>query len=163
MMLRRINLAAGAVLAGLALTLSGCSDSGSTDAGKQSTTQQSTTQQSSTQPSAPKVDSAGDGSAKSFCAAVENGGGVDLGQWNQPQDDPELRAKLIKRFEALAAAAPDDLKPAMQDVAAGYGLVSSGKVAEGDQATITRFATAIQTLNKWLQTNCPNLKLPAAG
>ncbi|MFB6721367.1 hypothetical protein ACFCV3_14440 [Kribbella sp. NPDC056345] len=157
MTFRRIHPAAGAVLAGLALTLSGCSDSGPAAAGKQPTIQQPTTQQS-----APKAPT-GDGSAEGFCAAVETGGGVDLGQWNQPQNDPELRAKLIKRFEALADAAPADLKPAMQDVAAGYGLVSSGKVSEGDQATITKFATAIQTLNKWLQTNCPNLKLPTAG
>ncbi|GAB3954410.1 hypothetical protein GCM10029976_096630 [Kribbella albertanoniae] len=161
MTLRRIHLAAGAVLAGLALTLSGCSDSGSTDAGKQPT-QQSAPSVPTTS-GAPEVDTAGDGSAEGFCAAVESGGGVDLGKWNQPQNDPELRAKLIKRFEALADAAPADLKPAMQDVAKGYGLVSSGKVSEGDQATITKFATAIQTLNKWLQTNCPNLKLPTAG
>lgn len=157
MTFRHIHLAAAAVLAGLALTLSGCSDSGSTDAGKQPTTQQYTTQQSA--PTAPT----GDGSAEGFCAAIENGGGVDLSNWSQSQKDPALREKLIKRFNALVDAAPNELKPSMQDVAAGYEELSAGKVSEADQAKIAKYAKGITALNAWMQTNCPNLKKPTAG
>ncbi|GAA1671339.1 hypothetical protein GCM10009745_12540 [Kribbella yunnanensis] len=154
MKLRRIHLAAGTVLAGLALTLSGCSDSGSTDAGKEPTTQSTT--------SAPKAQTGG-GSAEGFCAAIENGGGFDLSNWSQPQKDPAFREKLIKRFAALVDAAPTDLKPSMQDVAVGYEELSAGKVSEADQAKIAKYAKAITALNAWMQTNCPNLKKPAAG
>ncbi|MBB6570136.1 hypothetical protein HPO96_34455 [Kribbella sandramycini] len=151
---RRIPLAAAALLA---LTLTGCSDSGTA-------TEQPTTRQSAPAPDKDEP-AAGAGTKEGFCAAIADGGGVDLAQWNQPQADPALREKLAKRFTALVDAAPDDLKPAMRDVAAGYELVSAGKVAESDQATIAKYATAIQKLNQWMHANCPNLKLPtpAAG
>jgi hypothetical protein len=112
---RRGHLALGAVLAGVALTLTGCSDS-KTEAAPQS----------GVPASAPAPAPASAPTADGFCKAIEDGGGVALKNWNQPG----LRQDVVERLNALVAAAPADLKPAMKDVADGYTLVSSGKVSE---------------------------------
>ena len=161
------HLLAGAILGVLALA--GCS--GNDPVRSESvpqppdarTSTQRTTQQPTQQPThqaTQVVTQDPTGSASGFCEAIASGGDVALGQWNQPASDPKLREQLIKRFAALVEAAPADVKPAMKDVAAGYELVSSGKVSGSDQATITKYATAIQKLNTWMQANCPNLKVP---
>ncbi|WP_405059862.1 hypothetical protein OG474_45030 [Kribbella sp. NBC_01505] len=173
MTFRRIHLAGGVLLAGLALTLSGCSDSGSTDAAKQptqrTTTQQTTTQQPTTQQttSKPPADEAGDdskgGDSKDFCGVIENGGGADLRDWNNWGADPAARTALYKRFVAMADSAPSELKQPLQVIAEAYNKIQSGEVTEDDKELLTKYATAITTLGDWLKTNCPNLKIPTAG
>jgi hypothetical protein len=148
----KFHLAAGVALAGLALTLSGCSDSSATDAGKQATT---------TQQSAPKPPAGGD--SKGFCSTVEDGGGADLSKWRQLESDPALREQLTKRFQAMADAAPSELKQSMQDITDAYEKIQSGQVTEKDQDVIAKYVAAIKTLTTWLQTNCPNLKIPTAA
>jgi hypothetical protein len=168
MNLRRVHLIAGVALAGLALSLTGCSDSDTSADTKPAAASQPTTQQSAptsapaSEPADPPAESGGSGS--DFCKAIENGGDVDLGKWSEPQSDPALREQLTKRFNALADVAPDDLKQSMRDLAAAYELIQTGKVTEDDQATIAKYTAAIQAINKYMHANC-NLKMPptAAG
>ncbi|MFF1820048.1 hypothetical protein ACFVWG_22285 [Kribbella sp. NPDC058245] len=169
MTFRRVQLAAGVVLAGLALTLSGCSDSGSTDAGKQPTTQQSAPTAPTAPTSAPSddgADKASDqgGDSKDFCTAFAAGSDA-IRKWNEPQSDPEYRAKLVKQFQDLADKAPSELTAPMQVIADAYEKIQSGQVKEDDEATITKYAGALQTVNTWIVANCADFKpsTPAGG
>jgi hypothetical protein len=168
---RRVHLIAGVALAGLALTLTGCSDSDTAAdtkpaAANQPTSQQSTpTAPTSAPASAPasKPAEAPGGTDGGFCGVIENGAAVDIGKWSEPQSDPAVRAALTKRLNALVDVAPDELKQPLKDLASGYELVASGKVTENDQAAITKYSNAMLALNQYMVDNCKGMKLPTVA
>jgi len=170
MRIRRAHFALAAVLAGAALTLTGCSDSPAATTPVAKGTQP-------TQPAPTKSDAgATDGEttpaekpvddnsgSSDYCSVLEHSGDT-FAKWQSAGSEGAKEQELIaKSFDDLAAKAPADIKPAMTDMAKGYRLVSSGQIGEGDQAQITKFAAAIQTFNKWLPAHCPDLDLKVEG
>ncbi|MEU0090897.1 hypothetical protein [Kribbella sp. NPDC006257] len=170
MRILRAHCALTVVLAGAALTLTGCSDSPAAN-GPVANGTQPTQPSQPTQPvksddvptddeSTPPADNGG---SSDYCSVLEHSGDT-FAKWQSAGSEAGNEREIIaKSFDNLAAKAPADIKPAMTDIATGYRLVSSGQVDESDQAQITKFATAIQTFNKWLPAHCPDLDLKVEG
>jgi hypothetical protein len=171
MRIRRAHCALTVVLAGAALTLTGCSDSPAANGPVANGTQPT---QQPTQPTQPVKSDDGpaddestpppdNGGSSDYCSVLEHSGDT-FAKWQSAGSEGAKQQEIIaKSFDNLAAQAPADIKPAMTDIAKGYRLVSTGQIDEGDQAQITKFATAIQTLNKWLPAHCPDLDLKVEG
>jgi len=49
------------------------------------------------------------------------------------------------------------------DIAKGYRLVLRRQIGEDDQDQITKFATAIEAVNKWVPAHCPGLDIDLEG
>jgi hypothetical protein len=176
MKIRRAHFALAAVLAGAALTLTGCSDSPAANApvanGTQPTQPSQPTQPAPTKSDAgasddettpPEKPADDNGGSSDYCSVLQHSGDT-FSKWQQGGSVGAKEQEIIaKTFDDLAAKAPGDIKPAMTDIAKGYRVVSSGQIDESDQAEIAKFATAIQTFNKWIPAHCPDLDLNLEG
>jgi hypothetical protein len=172
MSIRRAHVALAVVLAGAALTLTGCSDDSPAASSPAGNGTQPTQSSQPTQPTqsvaganddetTPPADDNGGGG--DYCAVLEKSGDAFSG-WQQAGTKGAKEQEVIaKTFDDLAAKAPGDIKPAMTDIAKGYRLVSTGQIGEDDKDQITKFATAIQTVNKWIPAHCPGLDIDLEG
>jgi len=166
MSIRRAHVALAVVLAGAALTLTGCSDNPAASSSTQPSQPTKPTQSvagSTDDETPPPVQPADDNGGGDYCAVLAKSGNAFSG-WQQAGTKAAKEQEVIaKTFDDLAAKAPGDIKPAMTDIAKGYRLVSTGQIGEDDRDQITKFATAIQTVNKWIPAHCPGLDIDLEG
>lgn len=102
------------------------------------------------------ADSGGD--VDEFCEEFSSQGGMSPDEELNEAEKAQWREDMAE----LVEAAPADLKPDIQVVAAGFSKVMDGEMEEDDQE-VNELAVSTQRMLDWVKTNCAGYDVELEG